>query len=312
MKIIFLGTPNFAKIILQKLYNSKHEIVAVVCQPDKPVGRKQILEAPPTKVFALEHNIPVYQFAKIRKEGVEPLKKLNADIMITGAYGQILSQEVLDITRFGTFNVHGSMLPKYRGACPVQSAILNGETKTGVTIMKTDAGIDTGDIIEQKEIKITQNDTVESVLEKIALEGSDLLINSVLDKIENGTVEYIKQDESMATYYPMIKKEDAKIDFNRTSQSIKNLVRAYNEWPVAYTFVNDKMLKVFDCNAVEHTQETQYKNGEIVENTPKKGLVIKTGDGFIRLTIVQAEGGKIMDDKSFLNGNKIELGKVLE
>lgn len=310
MKIIFLGTPVFASIVLQKLIDSKHEVVAVVCQPDKPVGRKQILEAPPVKVLANKFNIPVYQFAKIRKEGVEPLKALNADIMITAAYGQILSQEVLDITKFGTYNVHGSLLPKYRGAAPVQFALLNGEEKTGVTIMKTDAGIDTGDIICQESFPILEDDTVSSILEKIANLGANLLVDTVLDSIENNTVKFIKQDNSQATYYPMIKKESAKIDFNLTSKQIVNMVRGYQEWPVAFTYLDDKVLKVYSAKVVDYV-DNGYQCGEIVSNKPKTGLIIKTLDGFVRLLSVQIEGGKILDDKSFLNGKKLEGKKVL-
>ena len=304
MKIIFLGTPEFGEIVLKKLIESRHEVVAVICQPDKPVGRKQILTPPPTKVCATQNNIPVYQFTSIKKEGVEPLKALGADVMVTAAFGQILSEEVLNITPNGTINVHGSLLPKYRGAAPVQMCLVNAEEETGVTIMKTDAGIDTGDMILSKKVKIESHDTVESILEKLAIVGSELLLE-VLDQIENKTVKFIKQNESEATYYPMIKKEDALLDFGVETKFVIGKIRGYKSWPTAYFMVGDKKVKVYEAEEVLNltTEEQQKPAGVFLHATSKTGLVVKTLNGAVRLKTLQGEGGKVMDDKSFLNGN---------
>ena len=304
MKIIFLGTPEFGEIVLKKLIESKHKVVAVVCQPDKPVGRKQILTPPPTKVCAIQNNIPVYQFNSIKKEGVEPLKALGADVMITAAFGQILSEEVLGITPNGTINVHGSLLPKYRGAAPVQMCLVNAETETGVTIMKTDAGIDTGDMILSEKVKIESHDTVESILEKLAIVGSELLLE-VLDQIENKTVKFIKQNESDATYFPMIKKEDALLDFSVETKFVIGKIRGYKSWPTAYFMVGDKKVKVYEAEEVLNltAEEQQKPAGEFLRATSKTGLVVRTQNGAVRLKTLQGEGGKVMDDKSFLNGN---------
>lgn len=304
MKIIFLGTPEFGKIVLKKLHESRHEVVAVVCQPDKPVGRKQILTSPPTKVFATQNNIPVYQFNSIKKEGVEPLKALNADVMVTAAFGQILSEEILNITPNGTINVHGSLLPKYRGAAPVQMCLVNAEEETGVTIMKTDVGVDTGDMILAEKIKIEETDTVESILEKLANIGGDLLLK-VLDQIENKTVKFIKQNEDDASYYPMIKKEDALLNFGEETKFVLGKIRGYASWPTAYFMVGDKKIKVYEAKREENLtlEEQQKPAGTFIRATSKTGLVVKTQNGAVRLTKLQGEGGKVLDDKSFLNGN---------
>ncbi|MBQ0017378.1 MAG: methionyl-tRNA formyltransferase [Clostridiales bacterium] len=321
MKIIFLGTPHFAENVLRKLLESKHEVVAVVCQPDKPVGRKQILEKPPVKILAEEHNIPVYQFKKIRLEGVEVLSQLGADIMITAAYGQMLSQEVLDITKYGVINVHGSVLPRYRGSSPIQWSLINGEKTLGVTILQTHIGMDDGPILHTSEFDIMEDDTVESLMEKISLLGADLLIKS-LEEIENGTAVFVDQDESKATKCTMLKKENAKIDFNKSALEIENFVRGNAEWPVAYTFIDNLMLKVYKAKRIKEDEFNTFddmlkekisssKNGEVVLSTAKKGIIIKTEGGAIRLLEVQLEGGKKMDAKSFANGNKLKEGMIL-
>lgn len=314
MKIIFLGTPDFAKNVLEKLINSKHQVVGVVCQPDKPVGRKQVLTAPPVKELALKHNIPVYQFNKIRIEGVEPLKKLNADIMITAAYGQLLSKEILEIAPYGVFNVHGSLLPKYRGSSPIQWCLINGETKTGITIMKTDIGMDTGDMILKKEIEILETDTVSSLFEKLSMIGGDLILKA-LDLLENGTITYEKQDENKATYFPMLSKEIAKIDFNKSAKEIVDFVRGLEEWPTAYAILENEVLKVFSAKIFKDYEPEkkleEYTNGEIVECSSKKGLIVKVKDGFINFYTIRLGNGKKVDSKSFANGHNNLQGKVL-
>lgn len=321
MKIIFLGTPHFAENVLQKLIDSKHEVVAVVCQPDKLVGRKQLLEAPPTKVLAQKHNIPVYQFAKIRLEGVEPLKKIGADIMVTAAYGQILSQEILDITKYGVYNVHGSVLPKYRGSSPIQWSLINGEKTLGVTILKTQAGMDDGPILHTQEFEIQETDTVSSLMEKISLMGADLLLKS-LDEIENGTAHLVPQDESLATKCKMLKKEQAVIDFNSPAQKIVNFVRGMAEWPVAYSHYNGIMLKIYkakSCTLEDFAQLSNQsidqlknmKNGEIALVSTKKGIFVKCENSMLELVELQLEGGKKMNAKDFANGKKLEQGVIL-
>lgn len=312
MKIIFLGTPDFAKNVLLKLINSKHQVVAVVCQPDRPVGRKQILTPPPTKTLAIENNIPVYQFEKIKKEGVETLKNLNADVMITSAYGQILNQKLLDLAPYGVINVHGSLLPKYRGSSPIQWALINGEKQTGVTIMKTNIGMDTGDMIEKAVVDIEENDTVTSLLEKLSIKGGELLLK-VLDDLENGTAVFTKQDESESSYYPMLDKEMAKIDFNKTAREICNFVRGLEEWPTAYCYLDDDVLKVYKTSICEFVSQDDedYKVGQIVECSPKKGLIIKVKNGYVNLNIVKLGSGKLLDGKALANGHKNLKGKVL-
>lgn len=311
MKIIFLGTPDFGKNVLEKLINSRHQVVAVVCQPDRPVGRKQILTPPPTKVLAEDHNIPVYQFEKIKKQGVEPLSKLGADVMVTSAYGQILNQKLLDLTKYGVINVHGSLLPKYRGSSPVQWAMINGEKQTGVTIMKTDIGMDTGDMIDSETVDILETDTVTSLLEKLSKVGGDLLLK-VLDSIENGTAIFTKQDESKASYYPMLDKQMAKIDFNSSSQKICDFVRGLEEWPTAYCYLNDDVLKVYKAKKCDFTSNENAVAGEVAECLAKKGVIVKTIDGCVELLQVKLGSGKLMDGKSFANGHKNLKGVVLK
>lgn len=322
MKIIFMGTPHFAENVLEKLINSRHQVVAVVCQPDKLVGRKQVLECPPTKLLAQKHNIPVYQFAKIKTEGVEPLKKIDADIMITSAYGQILSQEILDITKYGVYNVHGSVLPRYRGSSPIQWSLINGEKTLGVTILKTQAGMDDGPILHSKEFEILETDTVSSLMEKISLMGADLLLQS-LDEIENGTAVLVEQDESLATKCTMLKKENANIDFNLSAQQVVNFVRGLEEWPVAFCHLNGVMLKVYKAKA--KTLEDIYSildcktSFDELDKIPvgtvvhcgKKGVFVKCNNSAVELLELQLEGGKKMSAKDFVNGKKIQAGMML-
>ena len=312
MKIIFLGTPEFSVRVLEKLVESHHEVVAIVSQPDKPVGRKQILAPTPTKKFGIEHNIPVYQFAKIKKEGVEPLKELNADVMVTVAYGQILSKELLELTRFGTINVHGSLLPEYRGAAPFQWVLINGEKKTGVTIMQSDVGIDNGPVYKMKEFDIEPNDTVDDLYHKASLIAPSLLIDC-LDNLENGTAVFTPQDESKASYFPMLKPEISYIDFNDNKSKIVNLIRGISQWPTASCLLNDQKLNIYDAKVVDLPLNTEdYVNGQVVECSGKKGVAIKVSDGFVYLASLQIQGGKIMDSKAFANGNKIKLNDVLK
>ena len=326
MKIIFLGTPHFAENVLQKLIDSRHQVVGVVCQPDKLVGRKQILEAPPTKLLAQKYNIPVFQFAKIRLEGVEPLKQLNADIMVTAAYGQMLSQDVLDMTPNGVINVHGSVLPRYRGSSPIQWSLINGEKTLGVTILKTQIGMDDGPILHTQEFEIDRKDTVDSLMEKISLMGADLLIKS-LDEIENKKAVFVPQDESKATKCTMLKKEQARIDFGQPAIKVENFVRGLEAWPVAYTFHNGVMLKIYKAYAMQPSEYfSQFAisqeplerakmevapAGQVLFVSSKKGIFVKCYQSVLRLDLLQLEGGKILDGKQIANGNKIKMEDIL-
>ena len=305
-----MGTPHYAAIVLQKLIDSKHQVVAVVCQPDKPVGRKQILVPPETKEIAKANNIPVYQFHKIRIDGVETLKNLDADIMVTAAYGQILSQEILDITKFGCYNVHASILPKYRGSSPIQWALINGEKTTGVTILKTYAGIDNGPILLTKECPIQSTDTVSSLMQKLGEIGADLMVQG-LDMLESGNYVLTPQNEEEMTYFPMLKKENSNINFEKSTKEICGFVKGLEEWPTAVTNLCGNTIKVFDAEGVNYFAEKEYKPGQIVCATNKLGLIVKSVDGFVRLCVIQPQNGKKMKDTDFLNGKKIEVGTEL-
>lgn len=307
MKIIFLGTPHYGAIVLKKLIESKHKVVAVVCQPDKPVGRKQILTAPETKVLATQNDIPVYQFKKIRIDGVEPLKKIDADIMVTAAYGQILSQEVLDITKFGVYNVHASMLPKYRGSSPIQWSLINGEKQIGITILNTLAGLDNGPILLQKSMPILPQDTVETLMEKLGELGAKLMVDA-LDMLESGNYKLIPQDETQMTYFPMLKKEHSAIDFSKTSQQVCDFVKGMAEWPVATINIYGNVTKVYDASPICYMAEKDYQNGQVVCASNKQGLIVKCADGFVRLKSIQMPNSKKMFDTDLLNGKKIEIG----
>ena len=310
MKIIFMGTPHYGAIVLKRLIESKHQVVAVVCQPDKPVGRKQILTPPETKVLAKEHNIPVYQFKKIRVDGVETLKGIDADIMVTAAYGQILSQEVLDITKFGVYNVHASVLPKYRGSSPIQWSLINCEKEIGVTILKTLAGLDNGPILLTKSMPILQTDTVETLMQKLGEMGAEMMVDA-LDMLESGNYTLTEQNEAEMTYFPVLKKENSNIDFSLPANRVVGFVRGMAEWPVAVTNVMGITTKVFEAEEVSYLPEREYSPAEVVCANNKQGLIVKCGEGFVRLKTIQPQGSKPMTDTAFLNGRKIQVGLKL-
>lgn len=307
MKVIFLGTPEFAVPVLNEIYNSGHKIVGVVCQEDKPSGRGNKLVLPPVKIRATELGLPVFQFTKIRRDGVETLKALNADIMVTAAYGQILSQEIIDICPHGIINVHGSLLPKYRGASPIQSAIINGETETGITIMKTEAGVDTGDIIISEKVSISETDNYGTLSEKLSKVGAVLCVKA-LEKIENGSAKFIAQDDGEATFTKMFKKEDTIINFSKTGKEIVNLVRGLNPNPVALFYIGDNCFKVFDARAVDYSGNE--KNGTVIASSSKNGLLIKCDGGAVEIVEFTAPNSKRMLAKAYLNGKKIDVGSV--
>ncbi len=308
MKVIFLGTQEFSCICLEYILKSKHKVVAVVTQPDKPSGRGHKLVEPKIKAIAKQNNIPVYQFEKIRRDGVEDLKKIDADIMVTASYGQILSQEIIDICPHKIINVHASLLPKYRGASPIQYALMNGDKVTGVTIMRTEAGIDTGDMLISSKVQIDDDDNFETLTQKLAHEGGQLAVKA-LDMIQEGNVVWIPQNEKEATFTKMIKIEDTILDFNKSAKQLVNLTRALSPNLGAKFNIGEITYKVFKLS--ETILQLQVPNGTIIESSPKKGLVIKCQNGAVEVEELQAPGGKIMTAKSFLNGKKIETGIIV-
>ncbi len=302
MRVIYLGTPDFAVKPLEKIFSlNNFEIVSVVTNKDKPVGRKQVLTPPPVKVKALELGIPVLQYDKIKVEGVEDLKTLNPDLMITCAFGQILSQEILDIPKLGVINIHASLLPKYRGASPINFAILNGEKTTGITVMKTDIGIDTGDMIYKEEISISDDETAGELFERLSVLGANC-IEKVLNNLLDGKMPLEKQIESDATYTKIIKKEMAKIDFSKKAKDVVNTIRAFNPSPVAFTFLNGEIFKIYSAKETEDSG----KAGTIIVSD--KRLVVACGEGAVELLKVQKCGGKPLNIKDFLAGNKLPIG----
>ena len=306
MKIVFMGTPDYAVKTLEALLKTEHEIAAVFAQPDKPVGRKQILTPPPCKVCALEHNIPVYQPTTLRDgTAFDILKEIKPDVIVVVAYGKILPKEILDLPKFGCVNGHASLLPKYRGASPIQWCIVCGETETGVSTMLMDEGMDTGDILDTVTVQIGENETGEELFERLSVISADLMVET-LKKLEKGEITPQKQGDG-ASYAPIIKKEMARLDFNKTAKEIHNAVRGYYSWPCAFFILNGKRIKVIQSRIGE---KTTAKAGSVIENGDR--LVIACAQGSsIELLTVQVEGSKQMSAKQMLCGNKIEIGTVV-
>ena len=386
MKIVFMGTPDFAKESLEAVYNSKNEVLAVVTNPDKPKGRGMKMIASPVKEFALEKNLKIYQPTKVRNntEFIEEIKALNPDLLCVVAYGKILPKELLDIPKYGAINVHGSLLPEYRGAAPIQWAVLNGDKRTGITTMFMDIGMDTGDMILKEETEIGEDETTGELWDRLSKIGASLLVktiekiekakeqiereedknkqektksvtnnnlksnncenmnNNLSEKNETTQNDYCKTNNEILekvkkivgaekqgenfTLAPMLEKEMAKIDWNKKSKEIKNLVRGLNPIMGAYSFLNDKKIKFWkiDIMPIEELEkifpeikeyESRMKKlepGTIAFTDNKKGIFIKTGDSFIKVLELQGENAKKMDYKNFLNGNKLQAGEIFE
>lgn len=307
MKIIYMGTPDFAVLPLEALYEDGHEILLVVTQPDKPKGRGHKLQASPVKEYALSKNIPVYQPDSAKTdEAYEYLASFGADIFIVAAYGQILPQRILDIPKYGCINIHASLLPRYRGAAPIQWSIINGETLTGVTTMQMNAGLDTGDMLIKEEVEITPTDTGETLHDKLALAGVTA-IRKTMDAIEDGTLTPEKQDDEKSCYAPMINKTTGYIDFSKSASEINNLVRALNSYPYASTTYNGTRFKVIASKVVD---DVDGKIGEI-KSVTKDGILVKCGANALLITDVQFEGKKKMPVSEFIKGNTIETGIIL-
>ena len=307
MNIVFMGTPDFAVESLKELIKS-HNVLAVISQPDKPKGRGKKLVNTPVKQFALDNGIEkIYQPEKIKdEEFIKQLESLNADLFVVVAYGQILSEKVLNIPKYGCINVHGSLLPKYRGAAPIQWSIINGEEKTGVTIMYMEKGLDSGDMILKEEIDIEEKENYKTLHDKMSVVGARALIKAI-ELIETGKVDAQKQEHSQATYAPMITKEMGHINWDNRSKDIINLIRGINPIPMAYTIYKDEIFKVSEA---EEVLGYDGKIGEIV-SIEKDGFVVKTKDTSVIIKEMQAKGGKRMKTSAYLRGHSIEKNIIL-
>lgn len=308
MKIVFMGTPDFAAGALKSLIEAGHEITAVVTQPDKAKGRRQELLPPPVKVVALEHGIPVLQPVRIKRpEEVEKLKQYPADIYVVAAFGQILSQEILDIPEFGCLNIHASLLPKYRGASPIQHVIIDGEEKTGITIMQMDAGLDTGDMLYQKEIVISPKDTYASLHDKLMVLGGEAIVEA-LPLLEQGKLVPRKQEDALSCYAHLIDKTMGELDFTKSAEILDRLIRGLNPWPSAYTTYHGKQLKVWEAEPVKSPKAG--KPGEILA-VEKDAVLVAAGSGALRITSLQLSGKKRMSAHDFLLGVRMTPGEIL-
>lgn len=351
MNIVFFGTNEFSAKVAESILNSKHKILAIVAQPDKVNSRGGKVKFNALKQFAIDNNIPLHQFAKLNIEGEEILRKYNADFFVTASYGQIIRQNILDLPKYSIVNVHGSLLPKYRGPAPIQWAIINGEKVTGVTIMKTELGLDCGEMYLKKELEILPTDTSDSVFDKLSTLGGEAIVE-FLDNAEyyinNGT----PQDESQKTYFPMLNKEMAKINFNMPSEKLVNLIRGQYSCNTMYFIFNNARYKVgfakivdaeklnlilssatpnsinglnslasragethsnmATSNAESAGKQPKGCAGLVLEASAKKGLIVATSDGAIEITRIQPEGKPEMDAKAFCNGGKIKAGDMIE
>lgn len=305
MRILFLGTPDFAVAALEKIVGTDNEVVGVVTQPDRKRNRGEVSFCP-VKQFAVEKGIKVYQYESIRKEGVEDIKAINPDIMITCAFGQIISQEILDIPKYGVINIHASLLPKYRGSSPIQWCLVNGESKTGVTIMRTALAVDSGDILLQKEIDILPEENAGELFDRLAILGGQAIVEA-LEIIADGRAVYTPQQENQATHYPMISKEDGKIDWSKSAREVFNKMRGFTPWPSAFTTLDGKLFKILKC--VVSDKIFDGKEGEVVIEERKAYVVC--GNGTVELKEVQLEGKKAMPVSDFLLSGKLKTGVML-
>ena len=319
MKIVFMGTPDFAEESLKAVYEAGYEILTVVTNPDRKQGRGMKMSISPVKKFAEEKGLPILQPEKVRKneEFISKIRELKPDVICVVAYGKILPKEILEIPKYGCINVHGSLLPKYRGAAPIQWAVLNGDKETGITTMYMDVGMDTGDMILKEKVTIGDDETTGELWDRLAKIGGELLVKT-LKEIENGTVKRIKQDDDFSLA-PMLDKSIAKIDWkNKKAIEIKNLVRGLNPIMGAYSFLNGKKIKFWKVDIVNNNDinieenKENLENGTVLISDAKQGLYIKAKEGIIKVLEIQGENGKKMDIASFLRGNKIEKFEIFK
>ncbi|MFR4440756.1 MAG: methionyl-tRNA formyltransferase [Hungatella sp.] len=309
MRIVFMGTPDFSVPTLEALLKGGHEVIGVVTQPDRPKGRGKAVLMTPVKEKALEYGIPVYQPVKAREESfVELLRSLKPDAMVVIAFGQILPKAILDIPKYGCINIHASLLPKYRGAAPLQWVVLEGEKETGITTMMMDVGMDTGDMLEKLVVPVDKKETYGSIHDKLSVLGGELIL-STLEKLENGTLERTPQPEDEATYTKKITKVMGDIDWTEDAAVIERYIRGLNPWPSAYTSWNGKTLKIWDADVLE--QEYSGEPGEIIK-VEKDGVLVKTGKDTLVLREVQLEGKKRMEIQAFLRGYQLSHGTILK
>lgn len=307
MRVVFMGTPDFSVPALEKIAE-KHQVVAVVTQQDRPKGRGHKMQFTPVKEKAVELNIPVFQPEKVRNpEFVDILKELNPDVIVVIAFGQILSKEILDLPKYGCINVHASLLPKYRGAAPIQWAVIDGEEESGVTTMYMAEGLDTGDMVDKTIIKLDKKETGGSLFDKLAIEGGQLILKT-LEKLENNTAIRTPQNDEESTYAGKITKELGHIDFHKSAIEIERLIRGLNPWPSAFTHLDGKVLKIWDANVV--SEEVKEAPGTLLKKN--RALLVATGKGYLDIKELQLEGKKRMDSVSFLNGYQIKEMKLGE
>lgn len=307
MKIVFMGTPDYAAAALEALIQAGHEVTAAVTQPDKPKGRSGELVPSPVKLCAAGHGVPVLQPKRIKaSEAVEELSRYAADVYVVAAFGQILSQEILDMPPLGCLNIHASLLPKYRGASPIQHAILNGEHETGITIMQMDAGIDTGDILYTKSIAIGEEDTCETLYRKLAVLGGEA-VTEALELLGQGKLAAVSQREELSSYAPLIRKEMGRIDFGDSAQAIHRKIRAMTPWPSAYTSYHGRQLKIWRAVPMLSAHASGHSPGVILE-TDKDSVTVAAGEGNLRIYELQLEGKKRMTVHDFLLGIKLQPG----
>ena len=305
MRIVFMGTPDFAVPSLQALIDAGHEVCAVYTQPDKPQGRKQILTAPPVKTLALEHDIPVFQPNTLKNEDEQArLRELAPEVIIVVAYGKLLPKAVLDIPPHGCINVHGSLLPRWRGAAPIQWAVIAGDEMAGVTTMQMAEGLDTGDMLLTYETKVGEKETAGELFDRLAQSGAELLIQTLV-KLDEITPR--PQDDAQSCYAHMLDKQMAVIDWSKSAHEIDCLIRGLNPWPIALTTLSGERLKVFAAEKAAGNGEP----GTVLEADPKKGLTVACGEGALKLTEIQLVGGKRMKANDFLRGHAIEVGTKL-
>lgn len=310
MNIVFMGTPDFAVPALNALIKSNHSVSAVFTQPDKPKGRGHKLAPPPVKVLAEDNGITVYQPASLKKEAdeyIKIIKDINPDIIVVAAYGKILPRKVLEIPRLGCVNIHGSLLPKYRGAAPIQRAVLNGETETGITTMLMNEGLDTGDILLVQKTEIGENETASELFDRLSCMGADVLMKTI-EALNGGEIEPQKQDDSEATYAPMLSKDLSKLEFNNPVFNVHKKICGLSDWPCAVTSIDGKRLKVYRSEIVSETKPDA-EPGEILD---EKNFTVACSDGSLRLVEVQADGSKRMKSEDYLRGKPVSRGTILK